>query len=193
MTSPVEEMTGKERVLRAIEMHAPWEKKGGIPSIHQIQAIERKAIMSESRHKASFVATVVLLACMRLFGGHSLAAACAGAEVRKTFQGFQSAAARYDACGHGDRQVLVHPAAGPGGRFRRRRLVAFAGRTRLLTTWGTLVWLIEMLLIGLIMLAMFVPLNDLITEPVGRQMTRLYAGRQLRPVMAITGAAATIR
>jgi type II secretory pathway component PulF len=36
------------------------------------------------------------------------------------------------------------------------------GRTRLMTALGVLVWLAEMLLVGLILQAMMVPLNDLI-------------------------------
>ncbi len=36
------------------------------------------------------------------------------------------------------------------------------GRTRLMTAWGVLAWLAEMLLMGLVMMAVMVPLNDLI-------------------------------
>ncbi|MEI8373075.1 MAG: hypothetical protein WCJ35_09625 [Planctomycetota bacterium] len=36
------------------------------------------------------------------------------------------------------------------------------GRTGLMTAWGVLVWMVEMLLIGLIMMAVMVPMNDLI-------------------------------
>ncbi len=38
------------------------------------------------------------------------------------------------------------------------------GRNRLMTAWGVIVWLAAMLLIGLIMLAVMVPLNDLIVN-----------------------------
>jgi type II secretory pathway component PulF len=38
------------------------------------------------------------------------------------------------------------------------------GRIRLMTAWGVLVWLTEMLLIGLILQATMVPLNELITN-----------------------------
>ena len=36
------------------------------------------------------------------------------------------------------------------------------GRTRLMTVWGVLVWLAAMLLMGLIIMAVMMPLNDLI-------------------------------
>ena len=43
------------------------------------------------------------------------------------------------------------------------------GRTRLMTAWGILVWLAAMLLMGLIMTAMMVPLNDLIMDLSGKK------------------------
>ena len=43
------------------------------------------------------------------------------------------------------------------------------GRARLMAAWGVLVWLAEMLLIGLILVALFVPLNSLISNLSGGQ------------------------
>ena len=39
-----------------------------------------------------------------------------------------------------------------------------AGKTRLLTLWGVLVWLAEMLLVGLIVAAVLLPMNDLANQ-----------------------------
>ena len=120
--------------------------------------------MSESRHKASFVATVVLLALHAVFGLAILwLLLVLVPKYEKLFKDFNPRLP--------DMTLAVMGIA----RFWYTLLPALAvdfavvawliaGRTRLLTTWGTLVRLIEMLLIGLIMLAMFVPLNDLITN-----------------------------